>query len=170
MLNKASIKELILKQKLIEGFINLDKQLTPNGIDLTVAAIEKFINPGALDFSNKERIIPETRPITAQKEKEEDRYGWWNLSPGAYKVKSNEVVNLPNNLTALAFSRTSLLRMGCFAVNGVWDAGFSGRGEFILSVQNSEGVKIKENSRLIQLLFLEVELTESYKGIYQGKM
>ena len=39
MLNKSEIKQLIDKGKLVENYINLDKQLTPNGFDLTVEKI-----------------------------------------------------------------------------------------------------------------------------------
>ena len=57
--------------------------------------------------------------------------------------------------------------MGAFTQNGVWDAGFKGKSEFILIVQNPKGVKIKENARIIQLVFFRVEETEEYNGIYK---
>ena len=58
--------------------------------------------------------------------------------------------------------------MGAFTQNGVWDAGFSGKGEFILVVQNDKGIKVKENARIIQLVFFRVDETESYNGIYKN--
>ena len=167
MLNKQEIKQLIEKEKLIENYINLDKQLTPNGFDATVNAIFEFDSQGALDFSNNERVLPKGRQIPPEKKKEDDKYGWWQLSPGAYKVKTNEQINMPNNLVALAFSRTSLLRMGAFTQNGAWDAGFKGKSEFILVVQNPHGISIKQNARIVQLVFLRVEETEEYEGIYK---
>jgi len=167
MLNKKEIKQLIEKTKLIQNYINLDKQLTPNGFDLTVEKIFEFDSAGALDFSNNERVLPQTKELLAQKMKPDDKYGWWDLKKGAYKVRTNEVINMPNNLVALAFSRTSLLRMGAFTQNGAWDAGFKGKSEFILVVENNYGIKIKENARIIQLLFLRAEETESYQGIYK---
>jgi len=167
MLNKKEIKQLIEKTKLIQNYINLDKQLTPNGFDLTVEKIFEFDSAGALDFSNNERVLPQTKELLAQKMKPDDKYGWWDLKKGAYKIRTNEVINMPNNLVALAFSRTSLLRMGAFTQNGAWDAGFKGKSEFILVVENNYGIKIKENARIIQLLFLRAEETESYQGIYK---
>ncbi len=168
MLNKSEIKELIEKNKLIENYINLDKQLTPNGFDISVESVSKFESAGALDFSNSERVVPSGIEIMPQKKKTDDKYGWWSLQKGAYKVRTNEVVNLSNNLSALAFSRTSLLRMGAFTQNGVWDAGFKGKGEFILVVQNPRGVELKQNARLIQLVFFRVEETEEYDGVYKN--
>lgn len=168
MLNKNEIKKLIEDKKLLEGYMSLDKQLTPNGVDLTVAKISKFKKAGLLDFSNKERVISEAEEIIPDKKNKEDKYGWWELQPGTYKVKTNEAVNLPTDLIALAFSRTSILRMGCFTAHGVWDAGFSGRGEFTLTVQNPEGIKVKQNARIAQLIFYKIGETEGYDGIFKN--
>lgn len=169
MLNCRDILQLIQKNKLIENYIDLEKQVTPNGFDLTVAAVFKFDSAGALDFSNKERVVLSCSEILAQKQKPEDKFGWWNLEKGSYKVKTNETVNLPNDLIAIAFPRSSLLRMGAFTHHGVWDAGFQGKGEFILAVDNPHGLKLKQNARIAQLIFLPInEAREGYKGIYQN--
>ena len=168
MLNKAEIKKLIQDKKLIKHFIDLDVQLTPNGFDLTINKIFTYRNGGVLDFSNKEREISEEQEIAAQKRWPEDEFGWWELPCGMYKVRTNEVVSLPNDLTALAFPRSSLLRMGATTYHGVWDAGFSGKGEFILNVGNPAGLRIKENSRVAQLVFFQVNPTEEYKGVYKN--
>ncbi len=166
MLNKEQIRQLIETSKLIEGYINLDSQLTSNGFDLTAGGVFEFISQGAIDFSNQERLVPQTKEIFPRKMSPEDKFGWWFLKKGPYKIRTNETINLPNNLAALAFSRTSLLRIGLFTQHGVWDAGFKGSGEFILVVENPAGARIKQNARLAQLIFLAVEETEGYKGIY----
>ncbi len=168
MLNKQEIQKLISEKKLIEGCIDLETQTTPNGFDLTAGKIYEFDTPGAIDFSNKERVVPEGKELSAQKVKPEDKFGWWNLKQGTYKVRTNETVNLPNDLVAQAFTRTTLLRMGAFTQHGVWDAGFHGRGEFVLIVGNPCGIKIKQNARIAQLVFLPTKETEGYKGIYNN--
>ncbi|UCD15692.1 MAG: deoxyuridine 5'-triphosphate nucleotidohydrolase [Candidatus Omnitrophota bacterium] len=166
MLNRSQIQNLIQKHNLVEEYINIDKQLTPAGFDLTVGKVFKFCSMGSLDFSNSDRQLPQVEEIFPQKITPEDKFGWRPLPKGAYKVRTNETVNIPNNLTALAFSRTSLLRMGAFTQHGAWDAGFRGRGEFILVVENPFGIRLKENARIVQLVFLKTDETESYKGIY----
>ncbi len=169
MLNRNEIVKLIQEINLVEKYIDLEIQLTPNGFDLTCAGISAFDASGALDFSNKGRKIPEGKKILPQKENPQDKFGWWKLAKGAYKIKTNEVVNLPNNLIALAFSRTSLLRMGAFTQHGVWDAGFKGKGEFVLVVENPSGIKIKENARVAQLIFVPINHTsQGYEGIYKN--
>ena len=57
MLNREEIEKLIKDEQLIEGFIDLNTQLTPNGIDLTAASVFEFYAQGAVDFSSKERVI-----------------------------------------------------------------------------------------------------------------
>lgn len=169
MLNREQIKEFIEKEKLIEDFIDLDVQLAPNGFDLTIEKIFKFVSAGTLDFSNSERIVSEVEEIFPKQRVPEDKYGWWKLESGVYKVKTNEILNLPKNLIGMAFSRSSLLRMGCFIETGVWDAGFSGKSEFILMVSNHNGIYLKHNARVAQLLFVEItETKEGYNGIYKN--
>ena len=71
----------------------------------------------------------------------------------------------------MAFSRTSLLRMGAFTQHGVWDAGFCGKGEFILCVENPKGIRIKQNARIAQLVFLKINPADKlYQGIYQDRV
>ena len=169
MLNREELERLIKEQGLITDYINLDVQLTPNGFDLTVGSVYGFDAAGALDFSNKERIVPEGKEILPQKEKPEDKFGWWNLKEGAYKIRTNETVNIPNDLIAISFPRTSLLRMGAFTQNGVWDAGFKGKSEFILVVENPNGLRLKQNARITQLIFERINETDKgYNGIYKS--
>jgi len=169
MLNREELTRLINEKKLVESFIDLEIQLTPNGIDLTLANIYEFDTKGFLDFSSKERKIPECIELKAKKNNSQDRYGWWDLPKGAYKVKTNEIVNLPNDLIGIAFTRTSLLRMGVSTQHGVWDAGYKGRAEFMLIVENPFGVRLKENARIAQLIFTRINETAlGYQGIYQN--
>jgi dUTP pyrophosphatase len=170
MLNREEIVALIEKQGLVGGYVDLQAQLTPNGIDLTVSSICAFSGAGSLDFSNKERVLPAVIALKPQKEKAGDTHGWWMLKPGAYKVATNETVRLPKDLIGLAFPRSSLMRMGAFTQTGVWDAGFNGTSEFILVVTNPKGLRIKQNSRVIQLMFTRIAETRiGYNGVYQQK-
>ncbi len=72
---------------------------------------------------------------------------------------------------ALARPRSSLLRCGVSVHTAVWDAGYSGRSQSLMVVYNPQGFKIHKNSRFMQLVFfyLNGEVTEGYKGIFQGE-
>jgi dUTP pyrophosphatase len=169
MLNREEIKNLIINKGLIENYLDLKFQLTPNGFDITVDELFEFNKEGSLDFSNKERIIPEGKKILPKKKNKSDKQGWFELKKGAYKIRTNETINLPNDLMALGFTRTSLLRIGAFCQNGVWDTGFKGRGEFLLVVENKKGLKLKQNARINQLIFFKIKKTkQGYEGIYKN--
>ncbi len=168
-LNDEQLREAV-ENGLVENVIDLETQLTPNGFDFTAAEIHRFKDSGKLDFSNSEREIPETEKIEPERKNSGDDYGWWKLEPGAYKIRTNEIVDLPEDVIAFAYPRSSLLRMGCTIENGVWDAGFRGRSEFLLIVENDEGVEIKENARVNHIVFEKIEETgQSYEGRYQEK-
>lgn len=169
VLSREQLKQKIENKNLISNYIDLESQITPQGFDLTVDKIEKYDGTGKLDFSNSERKIPETQALQPEKENPEDEYGWWILEPGTYKITMNERVDIPNNLAGFAYPRSSLLRMGCTIENAVWDAGYTGTGSFMLIVENPEGVKIKENARVNQIVFhqMDDETEEGYDGKYQ---
>lgn len=168
ILNREEIESLIKEKELFSGFVDLKTQVTPNGFDLTVASVSEFKGEGNLDFSNKERRLPETEELLPIKNNSEDKFGWWNLKKGAYRIRTNETISLPKDLIAIAYPRSSLLRMGAFTQNAVWDAGFKGKSEFILVVDNPYGLKLKQNARIIQLIFIRMnETREGYKGIFQ---
>ena len=170
MLNREEIIKCIKDNNLAEGLIDSATQITPNGLDLTAASVSEFDSAGALDFSNKERVLPQGKELALQKDHPQDKFGWWTLKPGIYKIKTNETVTIPKDLTAIAFTRTSLLRMGAFTQHGVWDAGFKGKSEFIMVVSNPYGLRLKQNARVAQLVFFPInETKEGYQGIYQDK-
>lgn len=159
MLSRGKLRKKIEEDGLITGYVNLEKQLTPQGFDFSVQEIHRFDEEGVIDFDNEERKIPETNLVEKNGE-------YWELEKGVYKIIPNESVDIPNDLFALAFLRSSMLRMGCDIVNGVWDAGFKGKGAFTLEVMNPHGVKIKQDARVNQIVFLEMEETEKYSGVY----
>ncbi len=167
-LTQKEIRKKIEREDLVKNFIDLKRQLTPHGFDLTAGKIFKFLERGRIDFSNSQRLIPQAEEILPVREKEADKFGWWILQRGAYKVRTNEILNIPKNILGIAFPRSSLLRMGVFIQNAIWDAGFSGKGEFILVVENPYGVCIKENARLVQIIFCKVKKSKEYQGIFKG--
>ena len=69
MLNKKEIEQLIKEKNLVENYIELDKQLTPNGFDLTVDKVIEFDSAGDIDFSNSERVVPNGKELVPKKRK-----------------------------------------------------------------------------------------------------
>jgi len=128
-----------------------------------VGEVHTFEGFGVIDFSNEKRELPKTRKL-------EFKDGELFLSKGAYKIKTNETVRIPPGVTAFAFTRSSLLRMGAFTSHAVWDSGFEGKGEFLLVVENPNGITLGENARVAQLVFFKMSSKPGtvYFGVYKG--
>ena len=166
MLSREEILKLLKgRPPLVEGVIDPTNQVQPNGIDLTLRDIASYTTPGTMPETNDGRILSGTNPLPFEAD------GGVTLSPGCYLITHNEVVNLPNNLMALARPRSSLLRCGVSVHTAVWDAGYSGRSQSLLVVYNQSGFRLYKNARVIQMVFfyLNQAVTEGYKGMFQGE-
>jgi dUTP pyrophosphatase len=163
VLSKNDIKGLIKQEPpLIEGFINPDEQLQPNGVDLTLRNIALFQSPGKIATGNSQRLVSELAPLLF------DGLDFIHLAPGIYSITYNVIVHLPRNIMALATPRSSLLRCGVTVNTSVWDAGYSGRSQSLLVVYNSQGFRLQKNARIVQLVFFRLTAeTEGYQGKYQ---
>ncbi|MDI9646664.1 MAG: deoxyuridine 5'-triphosphate nucleotidohydrolase [Archaeoglobales archaeon] len=160
VLNKDEIREMIFEFGLIKDYIDLEIQLQPNGFDCTLRKVFKLKNAGKIDFDNKERIVSETEEISFEND-------WAYLPKGYYKAQINEIVKLPRNVMAIGKPRSTLVRCGASVISAVWDAGYEGRGEIGIFVANEEGIWLKRNARIMQLVFLKLEKeTEGYRGTY----
>jgi dUTP pyrophosphatase len=164
MLNSNVIKKMIEENHVISGHINLDKQIQPSGFDLSLKEILIYENFGAVDFSNEERVIANTKKIIP------DPNGWYKLSKGCYTVVYNEIVRMPLNVVAIARPRSTMLRNGATVETAVWDPGYQGRSSSLLIVYNPFGLKLKKNARIAQLIFFNTDRVEQgYTGIFQSE-
>jgi len=167
VLSKSQIRALFrIKPPLIEEMIDINTQLQPNGVDLTVKHIEKIVGAGYIDFSNKERKLSEIVELDFDDD-------MMLLPPGPYKVLFNEIVHLPKDIMAIGAPRTSLIRCGATVETGIWDAGYEGRSESLLVVFNENGFYVKKNARILQLVFIrlskKIATGSGYDGIYQSE-
>ncbi len=149
---------------LVEG-IDPHTQLQPNGIDLRVDRVHRLISPGLLGAAEN------VREPASREEVHPDADGWWDLHQGGYVIGYMERVNLPADLMAFARPRSTLLRSGVAIHTAVWDAGYSGRGEGLLSVLDPRGYRLQRGARVVQLVFLRLAsaVGEGYRGRYHGE-
>jgi len=139
-------------------------QVQPCGVDLTVRSVSRFASPGAIDFDNSRRALASRVELPWVD-------GWIDLACGAYHVVYGETVNLPGDIMALAYPRSSLLRCGVPLHTAVWDPGYSGRAEGLLVVHNPHGFRLGQRARIAQLVFTRLEDTvdRPYNGRYLGE-
>ena len=163
VLSRQDIYGLLQQQPpLVEGYINLDEQVQPNGIDLTLREVALPQSSGRITIQDKQRLVSDLSPLVF------DGLGFIDLMPDAYIITYNEIVHLPKNVIALATPRSSLLRCGVMINTAVWDAGYSGRSQSLMVVYNPQGFRLQRNARIVQLVFLWLsQETEGYQGVYQ---
>jgi dUTP pyrophosphatase len=149
---------------LVEGHLNADQQLQPNGFDLTLRQVSRLKSKGCIAAENSGRKVSDLSPLEFGDD------GFLDLEAGIYSITFNEAVHLPGNVMALGRPRSSLLRCGVTIGTAVWDAGYSGRSESLLVVYNPKGFRLQKNARVMQLVFFELcGHTEGYNGAYQGE-
>lgn len=159
---------ILPKHKLVSGKLVNDllheSQFQPAGVDVTLREVYRFRAAGKLDFDNKERKISEVEPIPFNSDN-------IFLPKGSYKVLYNEYVKIPDDMAALCFPRSSLLRCGASLECAVWDPGYEGRSEALLVVYNEHGITLKRNAKIGQLIFIKLweKTKQPYEGIYKGE-
>jgi dUTP pyrophosphatase len=167
VLSREQLRSLIdtNDRPLITGLIDVDAQLQPNGVDLTLREITRHDGQGSIGVSNADRALPELAPVPF------DEQGWVTLEPGVYHILYNEVVDIPESLMALGRPRSSLNRCGVTIHTAVWDAGYNGRSTSMLVVNNPNGFRVQRDSRVMQLVFFGMSeaTAEGYRGRYQGE-
>jgi len=165
VLSKSDIQGLLQGEPpLVEGYIDLEAQVQPNGFDLTLREIALLQTSGRIAVSNSQRVVSDLAPLVF------DGLGFIDLIPGTYIITYNEVVHLPNNVMALARPRSSLLRCGVTVHTAVWDAGYNGRSQSLMVVYNPQGFRLQKNAGVVQLVFFQLSgKTEGYRGAYQDE-
>ena len=136
----------------VTGLLHRDTQEFEFGVDLTVAEVHRLTGRGSLDFGGSEFSAARAERLEPIQRQPDDEYGWWPLQAGTYRIVYNEGVRLDEDEVGLVQPHPRLMEAGghhpSFAVFGEQDTIGT-----ILSV-GSEGLDIKENSRISRLLIL----------------
>lgn len=165
-LSREQLLSLIQSEKpLVSEYIDLENQVQPNGIDLTLREVARHEGQGAIGIDSADRVLPELTML------EFDEDGWLTLEPGIYHIQYNEIVDIPKSLMALGRPRSSLARCGVSIVTAVWDAGYNGRSTSMLVVENPAGFRVQRDARVMQLVFFGMSeaTADGYRGRYQGE-
>lgn len=139
-------------------------QFQPNGIDVrinTVRLISGFFSIEESLLSKDKKILPKYEGIVSSN-------GFFHLKRGIpYSIDCLEDVNIPKNVAAIVYGRSSLNRNGIFVRSSLYDSGF----------KNTVGITmypwidcyVGYETRIAQIIFFEADSEELYNGSYQGK-
>ncbi len=149
ILSDNSIVQLVKNKEItIDPFVN--KNLTPNGYDLTVEEIE----------------IPEKEKTTTTK---------MTIPPGErFAISTKEVISCGENHCAQLWLRTSWARKGIICSFGKIDSGFKGNLTLLGLNSSKKNVDIEIGNTFAQIVFEKLstaanELYEERSGNYQNQ-
>jgi len=156
--------DVVKKLGLIENLSEREEK-NPEGAGFDIRIGEVFTTKSYGYLGIEDRKTPDIELI-ASYDKNKEYY----LKPGEYVlVKTMEKLNLPENVVALTFPRSTLQRCGVLLLATQSSPGYSGELVFGLKNLGDKNFKLELGSRIAHVIFFEVKgKTTKYKGQWQG--
>jgi len=157
--------EKLIRKGIISNLVDADVQLQQTGLDLTVKSID-YINRdygASIDFDNSHRVLAKFEKDDATPLSGEFEVLMRNC---AAVLTLNEIFDLPDNITGMMFSRSSLLRCGVTMNHALVDPGY--KGDLRVSVMSPVRIRVYKNARVCQIVFFEHEKTKKYDGMFNN--
>jgi len=133
-------------------------QVQPNGVDITLDTVAHPRERGEIGREGK--VIADREVVTPTA-------GRYTLEPGNYIVGYGERIKIPRDHVGFILPRSSLLRNGTTLHTAVWDTGYEGRGEGLVSV--GWPISIDDGARIGQFVLAAADHVGAYDGTYQGE-
>jgi len=158
--------KLVKEKKLVE---NLSERELTNpegaGFDLRLGFVYKISGKGSLGIN--ERNTPDAKLIAEYKNNKES---YLLIKPGEqYLVSTIESINLPSNITANLWLRSTLYRSGIILSGGNVAPGYSGQLSFTFFNSGPCPVEIELGARIVHIMFFRVEGSgNEYRGQWKG--
>jgi len=162
----VKLLKLVKAKKLVEGLA--DRELnTPEGagFDLRLGKVSKVTGKGYMGLQERDsansKIIAEYNPSKIKS---------IIIKPGqSYLVTTLEKVNMPTNLTAKTWLRSTLYRSGIIMSAGNIAPGYSGELSFFFFNAGKAQMEIDLGARIVHIVFWKVDgKTNTYRGQWQG--
>ena len=147
----------IREERLLEGVE--ESNIQGAGVDLRIDKLYDITSPAAL--YKEGRTLPELREIEGEH---------YVLKPGKYHLCTTlERVNMPKDLVAFMFQRSTLFRCGIALRTAVIDPGYSGVLTVGIKNEGNFEFTLERGARIAQVVFARVKGDAiAYEGRYQG--
>ena len=166
VLGIKKLHQLVDEQKLVENLCEREMR-SPEGAGFDLRMGEVFELEGEGYLGIEERDTPKTKSVARY---EEGKNNYFIFESGSYYlIKTIERVNLPIDLMAIIFPRTTLFRSGLALFNGQVAPGYCGELTFGLANLGKSKIKIELGARVVHITFHQVLGKGSqYRGQWQG--
>ena len=166
ILGVSKLLKLVETKKLVSGLC--DRELTnPEGagFDLRLGKVHQISGTAFLGIT--ERDSANSKLIAEYDEKKNKTI---IIKPGeSFLVSTIEKVNLPSDITANMWLRSTLYRSGLILSGGNVAPGYSGELSFLFFNAGQAKIKIELGARIVHILFYDVKgKTNAYRGQWQN--
>jgi deoxycytidine triphosphate deaminase len=96
----------------VRNLVSEKHQVHGHAIELTAKQIYRLNPTGEVDFGGSEYVPAEALPLPSQQKHSQDKYQWWTLMHGAYRLEFNETLELAEDEIAFLEPHWRLLRAG----------------------------------------------------------
>jgi len=153
VLGVDKLLELVKKQKLVEGLCERElKNPEGAGFDLCLGKVHEISGHGFLGI--EERDSAKSKLLYEYKKNEKQSI---IIKPSeSFLMTTVEEVNLPQNLTANMWLRSTLYRSGIILSGGNVAPGYRGQLSFLFYNSANTEVEIELGARIVHILFFEV--------------
>ena len=164
LLGIDELRQLVRDIKLVEGLLESEfRNPVGTGFDLRVGELHAIA--GKSYVGKDGRIMPETE-LLARCDKDT---GHHVIKPKEYYlIKTIEKLNLPEDIMAVFYPRSTFHRSGIHIVTGLADPGYRGELTFGISNMSAYDFILEMGSRIAHVLFFRVSGGRSYQGKWQG--
>ncbi len=164
LLGIEELRKLIEGVSLVENLLESEfKNPVGTGFDFRVGEIHQIY--GKSYVGREGRITPQTKIIASHKEASAHHI----LRPGEYcLIKTIEKVNLPSDIIAVFYPRSSFHRSGIHILTGLADPGYKGELTFGISNMSEHDFVLEMGARIAHALFFRISGGSPYRGKWQG--
>lgn len=166
VLGVDKLLELVKTKKLVEDLSERElKDPEGAGFDLRLGKVSKISGKGFLGI--KERNSADSKLIAEYNPKKKQSI---TIKPGeSYLVTTLEKVNIPQNITAKTWLRSTLYRSGIIMSAGNIAPGYQGELSFFFFNAGNAKMEIELGARIVHIIFWEVNgRSSTYRGQWQG--
>lgn len=158
--------QLVKEKKLVENLCERElKNPEGCGFDLCLGKVHKISGRGFMGLTERDSADSEELFSFDPKNKQSVV-----IKPGeGYLVTTVEKVNMPLNLTAAMWLRSTLFRSGLVMSGGKIDPGYCGELSFFFYNAGPVEFEIELGARIVHIMFFEVNgQTAEYRGQWKG--
>ena len=166
ILGVDKLLKLVNENKLVEGLCERElKNPEGSGFDLCLGKVYKLSEKGFMGIEERDSAKSELLYEYTLKKKQSII-----IKPKeSYLVTTLEKVNMPDNLTANMWLRSTLYRTGIIMSGGNIAPGYSGELSFLFYNAGDCLMEIELGARIVHILFYEVSgLTNNYRGQWKN--